>query len=174
MLLAQNTLIFFHPTPKQTNQEKSKWGSLWVFRSIFRIYNLDISSSSFFFPFPSESIVIFKHTSSSMLNIGPDLIWHRITCLWKTSPSEGSWELQVVPSLSRKLCLGRKSTSKRLVLFMITQDDKGPLWLSNRIPKMFRQVTPALCQEPPLNYNIYFEGHSNLFRRAGRTYQFLP
>lgn len=49
MLLAQNTLIFFHQTSRQTNQEKSKWGSLWVFQSIFRNYNLDISSSSFFF-----------------------------------------------------------------------------------------------------------------------------
>lgn len=50
-----------------------------------------------------------------MLNIGPRLI-----CLWKTSPSEESWELQVVPTPSRKLCLRRKSTSIRLVLFMIT------------------------------------------------------
>lgn len=28
MLLAQNTLMFFHQASRQTNQEKSKWGSL--------------------------------------------------------------------------------------------------------------------------------------------------
>lgn len=78
-----------------------------------------------------------------MLNIGPHLI-----CLWKISPSEESWEVEVVPTLSRKLCLRRKSTSIRL----------GSSWL--HILEMTRDhsntsqnisPTPASWQELPLN-----------------------
>lgn len=102
-------------TMKNLNEGPSEFSNLYLEITTLIMLPLFFFFPNFFFKFPSRLNVIFKYTSSSVLNIGPHLI-----CLWKTSPSEGSWELQVVPSLSRKLCLRGKTTSIRLVLFVIT------------------------------------------------------
>lgn len=152
-------------TKKNLNEGPSKFSNLYL--EITTLISLPLLL--FFFSFPSRLNVIFKHTSSSVLNIGPHLI-----CLWITSPSEESWELQVVPSLSRKLCLRRKSTSIRPVLFMIThlqmtRNHSNCLASSLlHIPKCF--TNSFIMTRTSTEYS---EEHSDFFGRADRTYQFL-